>query len=237
MQGDSITSWLKTLMADAFYWTDNDLVVQTRSMYGGAPRAAGATFLLDQGGAVSHFSYFSNERTAEAIVSAVMQPSPQGFRVIGPLSWAGESSTGVRGPAAAGGKPASEKPAVFLLPGILGSNLKIDGKRIRLGWRLLKGLKRLEYEAGQPDGVEPDGPISFYYQDLADSLRTPTKSSSSLSTGAGRWRRRRGASPWRLKRPWPRARRAVSRCASSRTPWAAWSRARCSSNGPRCGSG
>ena len=62
------TSWLKTLLADSFYWTDNDLVVQTRSMYGGAPRASGATFLLDQGGKVSHFNYFTNDRTAERVV-------------------------------------------------------------------------------------------------------------------------------------------------------------------------
>ena len=68
-EGDSIGSWLKTLLSDAFYWTDNDLVVQTRSMYGGAPRAehgggSGASFLLDHGGKVSHFNYFANERTA-----------------------------------------------------------------------------------------------------------------------------------------------------------------------------
>ena len=76
IEGDSVTSWLKTLLADAFYWTDNDLVVQTRSMYGGAPRAAGASFVLDQGGKVSHFNYFSNERTAEAIVNALTQDTP-----------------------------------------------------------------------------------------------------------------------------------------------------------------
>ena len=45
-------------------------------MYGGAPRAAGASFVLDQGGKVSHFNYFSNERTAEAIVNALTQDSP-----------------------------------------------------------------------------------------------------------------------------------------------------------------
>ena len=42
MEGDSIGSWVKTLLTDAFYWTDNDIVVQTRSMYGGTPRASGA---------------------------------------------------------------------------------------------------------------------------------------------------------------------------------------------------
>ena len=60
LQGDSVVSWVKTLLADAFYWTDNDLVVQTRSMYGGSPRANDSTFVLDQGGKVSHFNYFSN---------------------------------------------------------------------------------------------------------------------------------------------------------------------------------
>ena len=171
IEGDSVTSWLKTLLADAFYWTDNDLVVQTRSMYGGAPRKTGATFVLDQGGKVSHFNYFSNERTAEAIVNAITQDTPAGFRVIGPLSWSGESSTGVRGRkrGADDGKPASDKPAVFVLPGILGSNLKVKGKRIWLGWRLINGLKQLDY-TGRPDGVEPDGPIGMSYDDLGEYL-------------------------------------------------------------------
>ena len=172
IEGDSVTSWLKTLLADAYYWTDNDFVVQTRSMYGGAPRAAGASFMLDQGGKVSHFNYFSNERTAEAIVSALVQDAPQGFRVIGQLSWSGESSTGVRGAARAAldAKPVSDKPAVFVLPGILGSNLKVGGKRIWLGWRLINGLARLDYQAGRPDGVEPDGPIGLSYDDLVEYL-------------------------------------------------------------------
>jgi hypothetical protein len=171
IEGDSVTSWLKTLMADAFYWADNDLVVQTRSMYGGTPRAAAANFVLDQGGKVSHFNYFSNERSAAAIVNALLQDQPpQGFRPIGPLSWAGESATGVRGPGLAAGVAESERPALFVLPGILGSNLKVDGQRIWLGWRLINGLKRLRYAPGTPDGVEPDGPIARIYDDLMQFL-------------------------------------------------------------------
>ncbi len=96
LQGDSIGSWLKTLLTDAFYWTDHDLVVQTRSMYGGSPRQTASTFVLDQGGKVSHFAYFSNDRTARALTNALLQETPQDFSVIGPLSWAGESSTGTR---------------------------------------------------------------------------------------------------------------------------------------------
>src|SRR5262249_51873580 len=46
IQGDSVVTWIKTLLSDAFYWSDNDLVVQTRSMYGGSPRRSQSTFVL-----------------------------------------------------------------------------------------------------------------------------------------------------------------------------------------------
>ena len=175
IQGDSITAWVKTLLADAFYWTDNDLVVQTRSMYGGAPRApagghAAATFVLERGGKVTHFSYFSEPGTAEAICNALVQETPAGFRPIGPMSWAGSSSDGLRGvPRSAGLPPASARPAVILLPGILGSHLSVGGKRIWLSARILGGLGRLAY----PDSGErvlPDGAIGSVYDDLASFL-------------------------------------------------------------------
>ena len=82
MDGDSVASWVKTLLADAFFWTDNDLAVQTRSMYGGSPRSA-ATFLLDEGGRVNHFNYFANEHSAGAIVNALVQDHPPAFAAIG----------------------------------------------------------------------------------------------------------------------------------------------------------
>jgi hypothetical protein len=97
LQGDSVMGWVKTLLSDAYYWTDNDVVVHTRSMYGGAPRAGGASFLLDQGGKSTHFNYFANERTASAVVAGLVQAAPAGFRPIGPLSWAGQDSGGLRG--------------------------------------------------------------------------------------------------------------------------------------------
>ncbi|MGY3442888.1 tetratricopeptide (TPR) repeat protein [Bradyrhizobium sp. USDA 4473] len=173
LQGDSVVSWVKALLSDAFFWTDNDLVVQTRSMYGGSPREKDSTFVLDQGGKVSHFNYFSNAQTAAAVVDALTRTggsSPDGFSVIGPLSWAGQSSSGAR--AALPTRPASkaaELPALFVLPGILGSNLKIDDERIWLGWRVVNGLKRLAYLPGK-DKVAPDGPIGIYYDDLATAL-------------------------------------------------------------------
>jgi CHAT domain-containing protein len=174
LQGDSVGTWLKTLLADAFYWTDNDIVVHTRSMYGGAPRLGGAQFLLDQGGKVTHFAYFANERTVQAVVAGLTQAQPPGFGLIGPLSWAGQDSGGTRAAnaarAARDGRPASERPAVFVLPGILGSHLRVGDKRIWLSLRLIGGLSKLRYEPGRADGVQPDGPIGLSYDDLIEHL-------------------------------------------------------------------
>jgi hypothetical protein len=167
IEGDSLASWLKTLVADAYYWTDNDFVVQTRSMYGGSPRKSGATFMYDRGGTVSHFNYFANKLTAEAITEALVSAAPAGFRTIGPLSWSGEDSSGVRG--ARAGATQGDRPALFLLPGILGSNLAVDGERVWVSWRLVNSLKRLEYAAGQQN-VAPDGPIEAVYRDLTAYL-------------------------------------------------------------------
>ncbi len=181
LQGDSIGSWVKTLLSDAFYWTDNDLIVQTRSMYGGAPRGpgvtgAGARFLLDRGAQVTHFNYFANEATVKAIASGLLEPEPNGFAAIGPLSWAGEDAGGSRAAKAVArsrggpGVDRANRPAVFVLPGILGSHLALDGKRIWLGFRIVNGLMKLAWNPATADRIQPDGPVDSSYDDLLERL-------------------------------------------------------------------
>ncbi len=181
LQGDSVGSWVKTLLADAFYWTDNDIVVHTRSMYGGSPRVGGASFMLDQSGKATHFAYFRNALTVDAVVEGLTQSNPAGFRPIGPLSWAGETSdglrsarsasSGVRGGAAPQPEPNGQRPCVIVLPGLLGSNLEVKGKRIWLGLRLLGGFDQLRYQSDGSDQVLPDGPISLIYGALIEHLK------------------------------------------------------------------
>ena len=178
LQGDSIGSWLKTLLSDAFYWTDNDIVVHTRSMYGGSPRENGASFLLDQSGKATHFGYFRNPLTVDAVVEGLTMASPNGYRPIGQLSWAGETSDGVRSARSLRGggvggppAPAGHRPGLIVLPGLLGSNLEAGGKRIWLGLRLLGGFDQLRYQPAGADGVLPDGPIGLVYGALIDHLK------------------------------------------------------------------
>ncbi len=192
LEGDSLTGWLKTLLADAYYWTDNDVVVQTRSMYGGSPRLGGALFLLDRGGNCTHFNYFANAKTVQAMLDGLTQLQPSGFAPIGPLSWAGQSSDGTRSAGKTRSQAVSKtvsaadaaRPAVIVLPGILGSHLAAGGDRIWLSWRLVGGLHKLQY-TGQADGVLPDGAIGMVYDDLKAHLA----SSHAVTEFAFDWRR------------------------------------------------
>jgi len=171
VEGDSITSWLKTLLADAFYWTDNDFVVQTGSMYGGAPRQFQSTFLLNQGGKVSHFTYFDHQKTADAIVDALTQDQPQGFRPIGKESYAGRDSSGIRARVASDPRPITipdaSKPAVILVPGVFGSHLKDERGRVWLDWEAVDPLARLQYTAA---GITADGLVEGLYAKLHAAL-------------------------------------------------------------------
>lgn len=184
LQGDAVGSWVKTLLSDAFFWTDNDLVVQTRSMYGGMPRApvsgAGAgpaaSFLLDRGAKVSHFDYFANERTVAAMARALIDREPEAFAAIGPLSWAGKDASGTRDARAVArsrdgrGTDPAQRPAVFLLPGMLGSNLKLGGTRIWPGAASLAALHKLAWDPSTADQFEPDGPVEGSFDALVDRL-------------------------------------------------------------------
>lgn len=114
LKADSISGFFKTVFANAFYGTDNDIVVHTSSMYGGSPRVSGASYLLHRSGEASHFSYFANPLTVRAAVDGLTLPTPTQFRPTGPLSWGGVSAEGFRGRAlrtratGTAGKPAMQ---------------------------------------------------------------------------------------------------------------------------------
>jgi tetratricopeptide (TPR) repeat protein len=171
--GDSIMSWIKTLLTDAFYWTDNDFVVQTSSMYGGTPRRISSTFQLDRGGKVSHFAYFVNKDSATAVVDALTVDTPEKFQRIGMESYAGKDSSGVRAavdqPEDAVGRAASDpqRPAVIVVPGVFGSHLKDAKGRVWLDWHAANPIARLAHDAGP---IEPDGLIEAMYEPLLRAL-------------------------------------------------------------------
>ena len=164
--------WLKQLgvfLTDQFIYEnrDNDLVVNTDSMFEGATRPH-AHYVFDQGGDVTHFNYFRNERTRGAIqrwLTTAGEAAPAEFRTIEetqtapvPMLRALQKRTG------------TAQPIVFVLPGITGSQLTRADKCIWLDYpRLLAdGLKELHDIAA--DDVRASSLVGAYYRGLCEWL-------------------------------------------------------------------
>jgi pimeloyl-ACP methyl ester carboxylesterase len=160
--------FLKNL-ANLFYWTANDLVVDTRSMYGGAQRSKRLWYCAE-GSEVDHCSYFRREETVNKLVHGLTRESDDtsGFETVKPKGAA----------RAAEQKPEDnpDKPCVILLPGIMGSHLAVvadddDRDRIWLDPKsiMFGGIKHLNVAAKSK--VVADGLIGLAYGDLVDYLR------------------------------------------------------------------
>ena len=145
-----------------FNQEDNDLVVDTDSMYGGLARECGR-YLFDQGADVSHFRYFANPRTRRALQGWLTEDKPAELREFEPI----QTAPPVRKVRAAVTGP---RPIAIFLPGILGSHLKV-GEKDRVWFDFFDiargGLKKIQYD--RPN-ISPDGLFDRYYGDLCDYL-------------------------------------------------------------------
>lgn len=173
VEARSIWGWVKSLVADSFFLMENDLVVNTNSMYGGGRRDGDgrALYLYDEGGHVSHFRYFGNAETAPRIVQALDEKQLPGFAPIGELSWSGQHAQGTRAGALRGSRSeqAGTRPVVVVVPGLFGSRLKIGGETVWLDLPPAPALRRLAWTAGGT-AVEADGLIGDVFDTLCEHL-------------------------------------------------------------------
>ncbi len=157
--------WAKLLVwaTDRFYEGDHDLVVNTASMFGGTRRTGAALASRHKGGSVNHFNYFGNRPSAQAVVRGLTRKpgDTEGFE---PL--AAPSSEIARAVVL---KPSAPRPVVFVLPGIMGSELFVGRDRVWMDipGLMFGGLKQLSIDAKK---VEPFQPIPAYYGDLVTFL-------------------------------------------------------------------
>jgi CHAT domain-containing protein len=167
IQPQGIWKRLLTLALDAFYDGEHDLVVNTGSMYGGMPRTAdNAVLSYHSGPACNHFSYFANTESAEAVARALMTPAGEaiaGFERLRPAPKTIASRA-----------PAGPAPYVFVLPGIMGSELASASDRmwVNVFGLALGGLTKLAIDRTD---VRPLWPFPSYYGDLIDFLGTRNK--------------------------------------------------------------
>ena len=167
LAGDS-DGFLKNL-ANLFYWRANDLVVDTRSMYGGARRSQ-RLWHLEENRHVTHMNYFSRVDTARIVKRGLLREDhdTDGFEVRTPR--------GVRRGAVESAQPTAhtDRPAVILLPGIMGSNLSVkEGSSKNRVWLdaldLMRGRGRmLALDSGH--AVSADSVLDKPYGSIRDDF-------------------------------------------------------------------
>lgn len=160
---------LKLLAVDWFYAGDHDLVVNTGSMAGGLRRPdGGARFRHARGPEVNHFRYFANADSLRWMVSGLsrVDGNDAGFQ---PIALAVQAEPASRAAMRASRAGAADKPAVIVVPGTMGSALRVAGQGVWLRYfSLLRGgLGDIGIDAV---GVEPDGLLDDFYGPLVDYL-------------------------------------------------------------------
>jgi pimeloyl-ACP methyl ester carboxylesterase len=187
IEGGGLLKRLGVLFTDYAFFTgiDNDLVVDTDSMYAGIARHAGGRALFDQGPATSHFHYFQNAGTRSALRDWLLSDAVERIELFKelPIVWheptlEEENSRAVAIRRSRGGDAAEDSlPIVVVLPGIMGSHLWrnnedriwFDPVSIATG-----GLKNLRWRAGTGtqagDGITPEKLFEMSYGDLCEHL-------------------------------------------------------------------
>jgi hypothetical protein len=177
-QGGPLFKRLGLLLTDflLFDTIDNDLVVDTPSMLAGIAPRCEARVLFDRGATVSHFNYFSNADTRQALRDWLVLPQVE--CAAGFVAWPGSFAELEAQQAAlaattrrdASGRTAPDLPIVVVLPGIMGSHLQVD-RRDRVWFDPLDlatgGLAKIAW--GQP-GVEAEALMATLYGALCEHL-------------------------------------------------------------------
>jgi pimeloyl-ACP methyl ester carboxylesterase len=157
---------LKALATDLFYLEDHDLVVNTPSMFGGGARTDKVHYWIDTGTEVNHFNYFRNADTAARLVEGLTAQEPGRFREQDKAP--SEITADDYQKRALGSL--MPRQTVVVLPGIMGTQLKIGKNRIWVDFFDLAkgGLSKLKL--GGRATVETDGLVADSYKKLVSFL-------------------------------------------------------------------
>lgn len=132
IEGRNLWKRIAAMFTDWMFFDryDNDLVVDTDSMFEGLARSDATRYLFDQGPDVSHFKYFENPRSRRALCDWLTTAQPEALNEFEPLE--ARDALAQRELGAAGETRSrsadtlrSERPVVFVLPGIMGSHLEL----------------------------------------------------------------------------------------------------------------
>ncbi len=169
---------LKALLVIAsklFYFTDNDLVVNTNSMYQGTKRLGRVQYYFDENAEVDHFHYFKNENTNQALLRALEASDDAqipGFSLT-PAALLGEGERqallNLEGGQIFENTVTGSRPIVVVLPGIMGSTLSRNGDRFWINYFkfITGGLTALDIKN---NGFSAPAIVKTSYKKLVDHL-------------------------------------------------------------------
>lgn len=171
---------LKVILSNLFFWGDNDFVVDTQSMYNGARREKdGAQYFVDTSTEVSHFNYYQNEKTRNALLLALRstdQALIPGFTRLESRAFTDAEIRNIEAIIPGGSvfqdTVSGKKPIVVLLPGIMGSTLSIRDERIWINFLgFVKGsLTHLLHSDDNNPNVKATGLVGSSYRKLVNHL-------------------------------------------------------------------
>jgi hypothetical protein len=189
IEGGNLLKRLGVLLTDYLFFdnVDNDLVVDSDSMFAGIAPQARARALFDRGAEVSHFRYFTNIDTRLALrdwlVAGEVLPLAAFQALPGPFS---DGEVSALEAAAGDGRrraaraeraisrspetPRADLPVLVVLPGVMGSHLSVNGQD-RVWFDPLDiasgGLSKIAWEQS---GVEAEKLFDMFYGDICTYL-------------------------------------------------------------------
>lgn len=166
MQG--IGKTILYLLTRLYYFTDNDFVVDTDSMFMGGQRVHKPSYQFMSGKRVDHFSYFGNQASQEAICTGLVEdsPLPKGYKEV----QEGERNRALLHGGSVFPKEATgQKPVVVLLPGIMGSNLHDEDGPVWINYRRMAGGSLSQLAVDAP-GIAAKSIVGTAYAKLVEEL-------------------------------------------------------------------
>ena len=185
--GGGLLKRLGVLFTDYAFFSgvDNDLVVDTGSMYGGIARRANGRAFFDQGPTTSHFHYFQNDDSRAALRDWIVADAVERIERFKPVpgdlrerTLAEEKSRSAAIRRSRGGEAAEKSlPIVVVLPGIMGSHLwhnEDDRIWFDLSDIASGGLREIRWRAGTGtsagDGITAEKLFDMSYGALCELL-------------------------------------------------------------------
>ncbi len=158
-----------------FKWKENDLIVDTASMYQGAKRKEPVQYYLDHNPNTNHFNYFLNQTTRDALKQALFSSGTgiPTFKEVQGENFDAAANRGVFGlenGKLAPVKPTGKKPIVILLPGIMGSFLEQDKTALWINYLRFSTGGLIRLTVSDNDNIKATGVIKTAYSDLAAYL-------------------------------------------------------------------